>query len=60
MIHDDISRIETKARKLNTREGYRLALAELLDLPEDEDDVPYIEDAMTRMDQARDALTKEV
>ena len=56
---DAIARIEAEARARNTREGYRRAAQELLDLPEGEDDVPYVEDAITRMNDYHDSLAEE-
>jgi hypothetical protein len=57
-ITEIIARIERDARDANTVEAYRNAITVLTDLPETEDDVPYVEDAVTRMGDARDALPR--
>lgn len=55
-ITEIIARIERAARDANTADAYRAAIAALIDAPETEEEVPYIEDAVTRMENARDAL----
>ena len=55
-ITEAIAYIERAARDANTSEAYRAAIAALVDAPEVEEDIAYVEDAVTRMENARDAL----
>ena len=59
MFTDAIARIERVARDANTFGAYNAAIAALIDLPETEEDIAYVEDAVTRLADARDTYVSE-